>query len=135
MMGSKVWSLGGVLLALPLLIVGCDDDDAAAGDGGAGDDAAIAAGCTVMLEPAEGDSYESVQEALLDAETGDTICFADGTYSFTRELSLTRSGITMRGNAADREAVTFDFADQDVLPLVPQSGNAPQIDEGHGVKG
>jgi parallel beta-helix repeat protein len=68
-------------------------------------------GCTVLLEP-EGDIQSSVQLAFIDAKDGDSICFAEGTYAFTDEISLSVSGVTVRSAVAG-SLVLFEFANQE----------------------
>lgn len=68
-------------------------------------------GCTVLLKP-EGDVQSSVQLAFIDAQDGDSICFAEGTYAFTDEISLSVSGVTVRSAVAD-SMVLFEFAGQE----------------------
>jgi parallel beta-helix repeat protein len=102
-----------LLLAAP--VTGCGDEN---GDGNAdGQDAGgdkpdmRFAGCAKVL--AEGSDTEAIQTALIEAETGDTLCFEDGTYSIASELSLTVHDVTLRGNPQDREAVVLDYTGQD----------------------
>jgi len=89
---------------LALLAVG-----AACGEDATGEDRPAAESCTVTLEPSA-DDQTNVQTAFIEAAAGSTICFADGTYTFTDELSLTVPGITLRGIG---DAVVFDFAGQE----------------------
>jgi parallel beta-helix repeat protein len=106
-----------LLLGAPAM-TGCGDsagstkpDDPDAGD--SGDDAGNArfAGCTKKI--AEGSDTEAIQTALIEAKTGDTLCFEDGTYAIKSELSLTVHDVTLRGNPDDREAVVLDYTEQD----------------------
>lgn len=89
-----------------LLVVGCGDDSPS----NTTPDAAIDS-CTTRIT-ATGNVTDTTQAALIAARAGDVICFADGTYSFTEELSLTVDGVTLRGNPADRTKVVFDFSGQ-----------------------
>lgn len=59
---------------------------------------------------ATGDVQTKVQTALINAKPGDTITFKAGTYAFKEELSLTVSGVTLKGES--RDTVIFDFAQQ-----------------------
>lgn len=57
------------------------------------------------------DAQERVQEALILAEPGDVLEFAEGTFEFTRGLSLDVDNVTVRGQGMDR--TIFSFANQD----------------------
>lgn len=96
--------------ALPALLAssaGCGDDDGSSGT----------PGCDVSLQPGA-DDQTAFQTALVEAQTGDTICLEPGTYSFTTELTLTSHGVTIRGTAP---GVVLDFAMQD------SGGNALKV--------
>jgi parallel beta-helix repeat protein len=67
-------------------------------------------GCTKLI-PKSSD-YEKVQTTLIEARTGDVICFEDGTYAFDTELSLTVNAVTLRGNPQDRSKVVLDYTNQ-----------------------
>src|SRR5690606_32161451 len=83
-----------VIAALAAWGVGCSSDSedrppahdgngGQGGDGGAGgqggDDVELPEGCTALVEPSD-DAQATIQGALLDAEAGDVICFAEGRY-------------------------------------------------------
>lgn len=72
-----------------------------------GNGAQIPEGCATFLPPSE-DDYASIQEALLDAKSGDTICFAEGRFELHQELSLAVSGVTLRGT----QGTVLDFTKQ-----------------------
>jgi parallel beta-helix repeat protein len=84
-------------------------------------DAPLAKVCTVTLTHGASDQT-TVQSALLGAHTGDLICFAAGTFTFTDELSLTIPGVTLRG--ATRDTTIFDFSTQ------ATGGNALKVTAG-----
>lgn len=63
-----------------------------------------------LIEPG-GDVQERVQEALILAEPGDVLEFAEGVFEFTRGLSLDVDNVTVRGQGMDR--TVFSFANQD----------------------
>src|SRR5690606_18507006 len=81
---------------------------AACGDGTGGGDGTTDR-CTITLAPSSNDQ-ETVQTAFVEAASGSTICFEEGIYRFSDELSITVPGITVRGVG---DAVVFDFADQE----------------------
>lgn len=116
-----------LLVGLFTLSSGCGSDDetpgpgsgdsgsGGTGSGGTGSDPEGGAGdCTVTLAPGEDDA-ETLQSALIDAASGDTICLAPGSYSVTRELSLSAArDITFKGIGSTVESAILDFAGQSV---------------------
>jgi parallel beta-helix repeat protein len=80
-----------------LLLSACGSD----GDGRA---------CTTHVGPSSSDD-ENVQTALIGAQSGDTVCLDEGTYSFRGELSLSVAGVTILG--AGKTKTILDFANQD----------------------
>lgn len=68
-------------------------------------------GCGTIVEPSANDG-EKVQEALINAAAGSTVCLGRGTFKFDTELSIAQTGLTVRGQGKD---VTFlDFSGQKV---------------------
>jgi parallel beta-helix repeat protein len=61
-----------------------------------------------------GASQEAVQTALIEIESGGTVAFGAGTFSFTSDLSLDVDGVTVRG--AGRDTTILSFKDQTVGP-------------------
>jgi len=94
---------GITLSALAVTTAGCSDDGPEADT----------TGCTVVLEASGGDDYAAVQDALIGASSGSDICFLPGTYSFSREISLTQRDVTLRGTGPTREDTVLDFAAQE----------------------
>jgi parallel beta-helix repeat protein len=112
------WALAGLLSALALAGCGSDDDgggDDAADSGGADDDGSTGTqqmlpdGCDHFVEPSD-DDQTALQEAFIEAEAGDTVCLSAGTFSFSRELTLSQDGVTLTGEA--RDTTILDFTDQ-----------------------
>lgn len=113
-----------MVAALAAWGMGCSSDSAdnqptpnggtggAGGSGGQGgnDDGntELPDGCSVLVEPSD-DDYATIQSALLDAKSGDVICFAKGRYEPKDELSLAVSGVTLRG----LEGSVLDFTKQE----------------------
>jgi parallel beta-helix repeat protein len=111
-----------IVLALGLLaqggVLGCSSD---------GDEEPLAAcsssatpvdttGCAAVLE-ATGDAgadYDSVQTALIEADSSSHVCLCPGTFGFDREVSLSVPEVTVRGLGASRDEVVLDFAAQSV---------------------
>ena len=68
--------------------------------------------CDEIVEPSGGDDTEAVQTALILVDEDSVLCFGEGTFSFTTEISLDVDGVTIRG--AGMSATTWDFSAQDV---------------------
>ncbi len=118
----------GLVAGFALALAGCSK----------GADAEEAA---VVADP---DYEETLQAALLDARPGDVITIPAGTYSFTRGLSLTVDGVTIRGAGMDKTVLTFkpqvagaegllvtasDFTIED-LAIEDTKGDALKVTEG-----
>jgi len=84
-------AIGGVVL---WLVSGCGGDDPANS-------------CTFNLRPGA-DDQTAIQEALIDATDGDTVCLAAGRYTLTDQLTLDSDGVTIRGT----EGTVLDFSGQ-----------------------
>lgn len=69
-------------------------------------------GCTSAVAPSGGDDTEAVQTALIEAKEGDTVCFLEGSYSFSGELSIDVKGLTLKG--AGQGKTILDFSGQTV---------------------
>ena len=52
-------------------------------------------------------AQSETQTALIKAKPGDVIQFAEGSYDFTMGLSLTVSGVTVRGRGRDKTILSF----------------------------
>ena len=110
------------VLFLSVLVIGCgdssdetpatDDPSDAADATDTPDPVDLPEGCTVLIEPGE-EVQSAIQLALIDAVDGDSICFAEGTYNFTDEISLCVSGVTVRSAVAG-SSVVFEFGAQEV---------------------
>lgn len=68
-------------------------------------------GCTSIVETSA-DVGEKLQEALIKAPEGSTVCLGPGTFKFDTELSIGQPGITLRGQGKD--ATILDFSGQKV---------------------
>lgn len=64
--------------------------------------------CTARLAPGS-DDQTAVQTALIEAQPGEVLCFDDGVYRFTDELSLSVPNVTLRGTWG---GAILDFSDQ-----------------------
>lgn len=64
--------------------------------------------CTTRVKPSS-DDQTTVQTALIEAVPGSVICFDNGRYEFTDELSLSVDDVKVRGTFG---GAIFDFEDQ-----------------------
>lgn len=64
------------------------------------------AASTVVLNPGP-NSQEELQEALILAEDGQVIQLGEGTFEFTRGLSLDVDNVTLRGQGIDKTILSF----------------------------
>ncbi|MEX0937443.1 MAG: parallel beta-helix domain-containing protein [Pirellulales bacterium] len=88
-----------VLAAIVLIAaisVGCQQEETSSG----------AAPSLVRIEPGA-DAARRIQEALIQAQPGDTIELAAGRYDFTSTLSLDVRDVTVRGQGHDKTLLTF----------------------------
>ena len=53
------------------------------------------------------DFAKTLQERLISAKTGDVIEIPEGKFHFTRTLSLTVNGVTLRGKGMDKTVLSF----------------------------
>lgn len=106
------WAAMLVALALP----GCSSEPAS----GSSENPAPPdyTGCDQILEASANDQ-EKVQEALINGAAGSTVCLGRGTFKFDTELSISQTGLTLRGQGKD--ATFLDFSGQTV------GGNGMQI--------
>ncbi len=90
---------------------------------------------------------ETLLEKLLDAKKGDVIEVPAGTFHFDRSLSLTASGVTIRGKGMDKSILSFkgqkqgaegllvtadDFTIEDVA-IEDSKGDALKVNEGKNI--
>ena len=68
-------------------------------------------GCDAYIEPSD-DDQAALQGALIDAADGATVCLGEGTFSFNTEVTITGTGLTLRGAGIDKTAL--DFSEQDL---------------------
>lgn len=120
---TRAW-LGG-WMGLALATSACGDDGGATGSGETGNDGGsstggsggasetaaveLPAGCDAFVAPSD-DDQTAVQEALIDITSGQTLCLGEGTFRFTRQLSLDADTVTVRGMGS--EVTILDFSGQ-----------------------
>ncbi len=92
--------------------------------------ATLAFGLSAVAEPiAPGpDVQETVQEALILAEPGDVIEFTEGTFEFTRGLSLDVDNVTVRGQGMGRTILSFKNQDAGSEGLIVTSDGVTLAD-------
>lgn len=105
------WIRAGVGLVLLLSFTACSDSDGTlfseAAETAPGP---IEERSSLIVLEAGADLEERAQEALISAQPGDTIEFPAGTFAFNDELSLSESGVTIRGQGMNE--TVLDFTDQ-----------------------
>jgi parallel beta-helix repeat protein len=110
---------------LPALLLaaaagGCSSSNDTPGADAAPPDAPAGKACTTTLSHGA-DDQTAFQTALIGAHSGDLICIAAGTFTFTDELSLSVSGVTLRGAST---TTILDFSTQ------ANGGNALKVTGG-----
>lgn len=84
------------LVSIGLLgLAACGDDDPCEG---------VTGKCIGLTE---GASATEVQTAFIEIESGGTIAFGEGTFSFTTDLSLDVDGVTIQGAGMDATTLSF----------------------------
>ncbi len=68
-------------------------------------------GCDYFVEPGD-DDQTAVQEVLIEADAGRTVCLGAGTFQFMAEVSISVDGLTLRGAGGDE--TILDFTAQDL---------------------
>jgi parallel beta-helix repeat protein len=102
--------LNVIALGASLAAVGCGSDDSGPDDGQGGNQ--LPAGCDKAVSPSASD-VDTVQTALIELKTGQTLCFRPGTYSFDKLLTLNGTAeVTVKGLGATRDEVVLDFINQ-----------------------
>jgi parallel beta-helix repeat protein len=103
-----------IIAVLPIVVLAaCGSDSAAPADAAPAIDAnpADPNGCTMHLKPGadSATTQSAVQTALAGAGPGSVLCFDEGTYNFSDELSVTGASITLKGLGA-----VWDFSHQTI---------------------
>jgi parallel beta-helix repeat protein len=99
-----------------LAAAGCGGSGNSGGSGGSGGSGSEppcpgvdATGCDTLLVPGDDDTT-AAQTALIEAKSGSTVCFCPGSYSFTKQLSLTVPDVTVKGIGDAPDDTILDFA-------------------------
>lgn len=102
----------GLLVGLGPACASDDDgsgDDLMAEDAGDDDGVMLPDGCDHYVEPGTDDQTD-VQTAFIEVADGEVVCLGAGTFSFTRQLTLDASGVTLQG--VSRDETIMDFSGQ-----------------------
>lgn len=95
-----------LMLLAPALLVSCTSGEPT-GSGSPED--GLPEDCDITLHPGS-DDQTAVQTVFIEASPGAKLCLGKGTFSFTSELSIATSGITLRG--AGQGETILDFTNQ-----------------------
>lgn len=98
-----------------LLMAGCRDANPAATQN-------ARPGATVRIKPGPS-VQDELLTALIKAKSGTTIELAEGLYEFTGSLSLTVSGVTLRGAGMDKTILSFKKQDQGKEGMLVTAGD------------
>ncbi|MCA9663016.1 MAG: right-handed parallel beta-helix repeat-containing protein [Myxococcales bacterium] len=90
-----------------------ESDTATDSDSGSDSDGVeLPEGCDAYIAAPGDDDQAALQGALIDAADGATVCVGEGTFHFNTEVTITKTGLTLRGAGADK--TSLDFAEQDL---------------------
>ncbi len=95
-----VWS------ALTVLLVGCSENGSQPAANGNGHANGEATENITIIEPGD-DAQEKAQLALIAAEPGAIVEFAEGTFNFNATLSCTVDNVTIRGQGPEATIISF----------------------------
>jgi parallel beta-helix repeat protein len=127
----------GSLAVLAALTAGCDNTNGSAKNTGKQDtgkaDAAKSEKTTAATKAAAGNTkvvhikpganvQDETQEALIKAKPGTVIEFDEGTFNFTKGLSLTVENVTVRGKGIDKTILSFKKQDEGKEGLIVTRG-------------
>lgn len=66
-------------------------------------------GCSAVVAPSSDDDT-TFQTALIEVQSGGTVCLCPGNYSFTKQLTLTVPNVTVKGLGAAIDDTLLDFS-------------------------
>jgi len=92
--------------ALTVLLVGCNENGNSPSANGNGDGNGDATHDVTIIELGD-DAQDNAQLALIEADPGDVVEFAEGTFNFKSTLSCTIDNITIRGQGPDKTIISF----------------------------
>ena len=107
--------IAAVLLPAALTVTACDSDDPSGDEdteGSADSDTAVdlPEGCNYYVEGPSEAAQDELITALVDVQPMETVCVGAGTYTLTRQLTITADDVTLRG--AGQDDTVFDFSGQ-----------------------
>lgn len=109
--------VAAVAMAATAMFAGCGETD---GDGGGSDAGGEQSeiepfneSCTTTVAPKDNPeaSTKALERAFINSEEGSVICMTDGTYELKRELNITKSNVTIRGES--QADTILDFSPQE----------------------
>ena len=92
----KLLSIASLTASL-VVLTGCDDDSSS--------EPALPEGCNFFVE-ADGGQEELIT-AFVDVEPGETVCLGEGTWTMTKQATLTANDITVKGEGGDKTVLDF----------------------------
>jgi parallel beta-helix repeat protein len=108
----------GVVAVLACLAAGCGGADPYSKTAATGKPAAKADAAKVKVIKPGPNVQEEAQSVLIKAKPGDVIEFDEGTFDFSKGLSLTVDGVTIRGKGIDKTILSFKKQDEGKEGLV-----------------
>lgn len=75
-----------------------------------GEDVELPEGCDYFVSADSANVQEDMLIALVDVEPMEVVCVGEGTFSFTRQLTMPTDDVTLRG--AGQDTTIFDFSGQ-----------------------
>ncbi|MEM6293875.1 MAG: parallel beta-helix domain-containing protein [Myxococcota bacterium] len=118
---SPLMRIAAVLLPVALCTTACDSDDPSgtgdtegSGDTDGADESTGVAnlpdGCNYYVEAPSETAQDELITALVDVQPMETVCVGPGTFTITRQLTITADDVTLRG--AGQDDTVFDFSNQ-----------------------
>ena len=87
-----------------------NDTDPTTSEGSSGDPVDLPEGCDYWVDAASATPQEDLITALVDVQPMETVCVSAGTFTLTRQLTITADDVTLRG--AGQDDTIFDFSTQ-----------------------
>src|SRR5688500_20253032 len=119
-------SLCGIFASL-IALVGCpaeDGDDA--GDEGSME---LPQGCDYFVEAGD-NGQDDLITAFVDVQPGETVCIGEGTFTLTRQATVTSDGVTIRGQGPDLTVLDFSTQNSGANGILLE-GDANVIENPH----
>jgi parallel beta-helix repeat protein len=98
-------SLLAITASLFCFVAGCPAENGN-GDEGSEEGAMLPQGCNYFVEAGE-TSQDDLITAFVDVQPGETVCIGEGTFTLTRQATVTADGVTIRGEGPDLTVLEF----------------------------